>query len=253
MPTPTALPSIQSLYVEAYFDDQRLGKATGFVVDTQGGPVFVTNWHVVTGKNPLTKKHIDEETLGEPNRLKIFHNGTNLDEHVPVFEPLYNDGNPLWLEHPVHRENVDVVALPLTHLDGIKLFPHSITEHQDLYVEVPDRVSVVGFPFGMRTAGAKALWATGHVASEIAEDFEGLPAFLVDCRSREGQSGSPVIAYGNTFADRNSFAIHEAPKTRLMGVYSGRVNAGSDLGKVWKPKALSEIIALMPWPRNAKT
>lgn len=152
-------------------------------------------------------------------------------------------------EHPKHGSLVDVVALPLTQLDGVELVEHSLFENQNISVEVSDKVSVVGYPFGLRAAGAKAVWATGYVASEMSEDYEGLPAFLVDCRSRAGQSGSPVIAYGTAFTDRDSLVVHDRPMTRLMGVYSGRVNAESDLGIVWKIRAVAEILDSMPAKR----
>ena len=41
---PTALPSIQSLLIQPYFNDQKLGDATGFVVIAPSGrPYLITN------------------------------------------------------------------------------------------------------------------------------------------------------------------------------------------------------------------
>jgi hypothetical protein len=90
------------------------------------------------------------------------------------------------------------------------------------------------------------VWATGFVASEPDIDFGNLPVFLIDCRSRQGQSGSAVIAYGDggMFAmEDGSTAVMPGEVIRLLGIYSGRINEQSDLGIVWKVSALQELVA----------
>ncbi|ALN80403.1 hypothetical protein LA76x_2270 [Lysobacter antibioticus] len=37
--------------------------------------------------------------------------------------------------------------------------------------------------------------------------------------------------------------ISNRPATRFLGVYSGRINAQSDLGFVWKASAVAELIS----------
>jgi hypothetical protein len=83
-------------------------------------------------------------------------------------------------------------------------------------------VSVIGFPFGITAGGGLAIWATGFVASEPDLDYGKLPVFLIDCRSREGQSGSPVIAYrgGGMVALQGSSSIFDRPVYRLLGIYT---------------------------------
>src|SRR5206468_3833715 len=94
-----------------------------------------------------------------------------------------------------------------------------------LKVGPAEGVSIVGFPFGITGGGAFAIWTRGFVASEPDVDLEDLPSFLVDARTRPGQSGSPVIAYSSggmtTLADGSS-AMFGGPVTNLLGVYSGR-------------------------------
>ena len=34
----------------------------------------------------------------------------------------------------------------------------------------------------------------------------------------------------------------QSPATRFIGVYGGRINAKSDLGKVWKASAVVELV-----------
>ena len=39
-----------------------------------------------------------------------------------------------------------------------------------------------------------------------------------------------------------SSAIFTGPVERFIGIYSGRINAESDLGIVWKASAINELI-----------
>lgn len=142
---------------------------------------------------------------------------------------------------------MDVVALRLQHTSGVELHPYDLTGAAPaLKIGPADGVSVVGFPFGITGGGAFAIWTRGFVASEPDINFNDLPSFLVDARTRPGQSGSPVIAYssgGGTAMADGSTAFFNGPLTNLLGVYSGRVNEQSDLGLVWKVDAVREILA----------
>jgi hypothetical protein len=137
------------------------------------------------------------------------------------------------------------VALPLTQVEDVHIYPYDLgNPGPDIQVGVADPVSVVGFPFGMAGGGLFAIWATGFQATEPIANFGELPVQLIDCRSRQGQSGSPVISYRNgglvamTNGDSVAFA---GPVWRLIGMYSGRINAESDLRMVWKVQALREL------------
>jgi hypothetical protein len=102
----------------------------------------------------------------------------------------------------------------------------------EMFLAPSDVVSVVGFPFGLRGGGSFAVWATGFIASEPSVDFNGRPIFLIDCRTREGQSGPAVIAYrsAGVVAEKiGTLTVHEEPVTRFLGIYSGSVTADANL------------------------
>lgn len=242
-----AEPSLQSLLIEMKFSGQALATGTGFVVTSGRVPVLVTNRHNVTGRHQQTGQPMSR-TGGVPDELRIMHNkaGT-LGTWVGRIEPLYSGGSPRWKEHPVLGEKMDVVALPLTQTSDIDLHPYDpAAPGKNILVGPSDPLSVVGFPFGLTAGGALAVWATGFCASDPDIDYNNQPMFLIDCRSRPGQSGSPVIAYRSggavAMADGNS-QIFSGPVNRFLGVYSGRINAESDLGMVWKASAVAELIA----------
>lgn len=226
------------------FNGQVLSDATAFVVQTKRGPLLMTNRHNVTGRHNETGELLSSRTGAIPNEVTIFHNAqAGLGYWVPRTEPLYRDEIPLWIEHPILKNKADFVGLPLTMNEGIAFYPYNPAEPgPEILIGPSDMVSVVGFPFGKSTGGNFAIWATGFVASEY--EIESDPTFFIDCRSRQGQSGSPVIAYRSGGAIPHSGGINIYPGSvyRFIGIYSGRINKESDLGIVWKSKVLAELV-----------
>lgn len=243
-----ALPSVQSLLLQMRFGDTVLGTATGFVANAKAGPVLVTNRHVVTGRHQDTGVPLSS-TAGVPDNLAVWHNRLNsLGQWVAKREPLYDTaGAPRWKEHPRLGARADIVCLPLTDLTDVNLYPYDPTNPgANIKVGVSDSLSVIGFPFGMAGGGLFAIWATGSLATEPIADFMDLPTYLIDCRSRQGQSGSPVVAYrsgGAVAMEDGGTNMFAGPVWRFIGVYSGRINPESDLGIVWKASALADLIA----------
>lgn len=208
---------------------------------------MITNRHNVTGRHQETNNPISP-TGGIPNEIVIVHNrAAKLGEWVEKVESL-NDAHdqPRWKEHPVLKAKADFVALPLTQLSDVELYPYNPQQPgADIFIGPADTVSVIGFPFGLTAGGALGIWATGFVASEMAVDFNNQPLFLIDCRSRQGQSGSPVIAFrsgGMVAMSNGNSAAFAGPVSRFLGIYSGRINAESDLGIVWKATAIADLI-----------
>ena len=239
-------PSVQSLILEMFFGGQRLSLGTGFLCDCSSGPVLLTNWHNVSGRNPFTKELLSSKG-GIPDRIKILHNQAGkLGSWVWRTEALYTDQKPNWIEHPELGDKADFIALPLTQIEGIDFHPYDTNGGLDIALMPADTISVVGFPFGLQAGGSFAVWTTGFVASEPSINFNELPIFLIDCRTRPGQSGSAVIFHrnGGTVAMRNGdLNVFQGPVTRFLGIYSGRINEESDLGIVWKASAVTELLA----------
>lgn len=242
-----AKPSVQSLLIEMKFNGQPLSTGTAFVVNTPSkGPHLITNRHNVTGRDQETGLLLSKSG-GIPSDIVVIHNcKAQLGQWVPRHEPLYVNGSSRWIEHPTLGPKADFVALQLTDLSDVELIPHDPTNPgPQIHVGPADTVSVIGFPFGMTAGGAFGIWATGFLASEPEVDFGNLPIQLIDCRSRQGQSGSPVIAYragGSLAMAGGGTSVFGGPVERFIGIYSGRINAESDLGIVWKAKAIAELV-----------
>lgn len=228
------------------FNGQPLSTGTAFVVNSPKGSYLITNRHNVTGRHQETNAPLSP-TGGVPSDIVIVHNRKgNLGQWVPRPETLYTGHVPRWREHPTLGSKADFVALPLSNLNDVELLPYDVANPgPPILVGPADSVSVIGFPFGMTAGGAFGVWATGFLASEPVVDFNDLPIQLIDCRSRQGQSGSPVIAYRSggmvALADGESAAF-DGPVWRFIGIYSGRINLESDLGIVWKASAVQELV-----------
>jgi len=239
-----AKPSVKSLLIQMKFNGTVLSTGTGFLVDSAIGPHLITNRHNVTGRHQQTGRPLSK-TGGIPNEISIAHNVKGkLGQWIWKTEPLYSGNTPRWVEHPIGGSSYDFVALPLMDINGVSVMPYDPgNTGANLMVGPSDVVSVIGFPFGLSTGGALAIWATGFVASEpfLPND----PKFLIDCRARPGQSGSAVISYssgGAAATDDGSTSIFNGPVYRFLGVYSGRINDESDLGIVWKASSLRELV-----------
>lgn len=245
--------TFKSMYIELFYNETKLSSGSAFFGRDQGNVFLFTNRHNVTGRDNNTGDTLSKSS-GIPNILKVTVRKTrkndqqdNVSNVTFVVEiNLYKDVEmlqPTWVEHKNKR--VDVV--------GIIFNQQGIDDDAIIYdldnswrkSQIQDRISVIGFPFG-KSVFTSPIWVTGYIASEPDFDYENLPSFLIDCRARPGQSGSPVIYYikvGQLEYDDGFLASAKKEQSHLLGIYSGRINKDSDLGIVWKVNILKEIIS----------
>jgi len=248
------LPTVKSLYVETYFEDQILGSATGFLLarTRESHCAFLTNRHVVTGRHQDSGACLHKQGAIPDSILIYFHKaGAELRDWQTVRLPLYKaDGAPSWIEHPRLEKSADVVALNVSWGSDVIKFPYYLDAGLDriqMALSPAEPVSVIGFPFGLASFGKLPIWATGFLAQDLTLIDSDRPSFLIDCRSRQGQSGSPVIAFRASGARKHkngrvSATLSPTPVWEFLGIYSGRVNQESDLGVVWHVSALGELL-----------
>ncbi|MFA6423298.1 MAG: serine protease [Patescibacteria group bacterium] len=237
-----------SLYLQLFVNSQHLGQATGFVIENNNKKYLIANWHVVSGRDTITGKPLSK-TGGLPDKINIaHHSSSDFGTWWFINEPLYDGEKQLWLEHPKSTESnrIDVVVLPLTRTEEKLAFvPLNLNlAKSDMVAHPAQTVSIIGYPLGL-SADDKVLipiWKTGHIASdvELNENF-----FLIDATTKSGMSGSPVImrSSGGFQTKNGSWIMAMAGMRELfLGVYSGRIHELSEIGKVWKPKLIEEIL-----------
>lgn len=238
--------SASSLRIEPFFEQTALATATGFTVSNNDHVYLVTNWHVVSGRDPDTGMCLDRNAA-IPDRLFItFHAAGQLGSWVRHEIALINEnGEPLWIEHPLGSQ-VDVVAIPLDPPAEIAIHSLDLSLAQtDMVVAPAMPASVIGFPLGLRAGENWPIWKTGHVASDPDVDFQpGRPAFLIDATTRSGMSGSPVVLRlsGGYMTRSNAFVVGGGTATKFLGVYAGRIHDASEIGRVWRPFVIQEIL-----------
>lgn len=248
------IPSLKSLFIEMYFNDILLSSGTATLIsrDKESRCVLITNRHNVTGRNQETGYCLNKNAA-IPNYMHVYFHKNNVEgehEWKIVKLPLYRDnGEQFWIEHPFLKDKADIVALNLNWGNDIKQIPYYLDldlDRKKLFLTPAETISVIGYPFGLSSYGKFPIWATGFIAQELELITKDNPIFLIDCRTRQGQSGSPVIAYRtNGYRLKNDNVVSTVMSAdtcwEFLGIYSGRINSESDLGKVWHVTAIIEL------------
>ncbi len=242
--------SVATVPIEMFFGSTKLAIGTGFVWDASGEFFLITNWHNVSGRDPFSGQHISK-TTAEPDRLRVWWNQKGkLGSKFAVEHALHDpSGLPLWLVHPQHGNQVDVVALPVQPHANAEMYPINGMPSEDLQIQIGTDVFVLGYPFGIGPAGLP-IWKRASVASEPEIVDPDRPYMLIDTASRPGMSGSPVISrsWGTHQLEGGNLALGgSSVATRFIGVYSGRLATNDpidvQLGLVWPANFIADIIA----------
>jgi Trypsin-like peptidase domain len=208
---------------------------------------LITNWHVVTNKDPNTRDWIKDRKKESPNRIEIVHNSKKLGEYKSVYETLIDkSGKATFVEFPLRRgskEVIDVAAVPLTDTVGISLHPIVYSAQVDsILLQPTDRLFVLGFPKGLKSTPFMPIWKSGLIASEPDVDQEGKPIVWLDIEAFPGMSGSPVYLITDKllYKDGSSRWMLDT-KSFFIGVFSH--DRGSNVGAVWKSKYLKKLFS----------
>lgn len=195
--------SYMTTKVELYFNETYLGSGSGSIVRVGKSHGLVTNWHVLSGKNPLTGKVISA-TGAIPNRVK-FHvsllistDGVKGPGSTIYFRPIVVDipedrDTPLWRESRNGGHINDVVLLPLDgRIEELEEPGNSViaidcsdvvllrTDRKDeqgksflaindfgqYYPVVGRDIFILGYPKGIDTGSVFPIWKRGSIASE---------------------------------------------------------------------------------------
>ena len=236
--------SAVSRYIRMYYGQTLLASGTCFFVMSADGPVLVTNRHNFTGRNNVTGKPIHKECGIPDNAIVTMHDPHEIHYHIDLADQ-EDPEEPAWTEHPTLGDKADIVALPVKEMTNMVGEINSISLEGESYKRyVGSELNVIGYPYG-QIGGPFPIWSKGSIASEPDVDIAGLPVFLIDCRSRPGQSGSPVFTHfraGEIVESEGQFFEAKRPQNYFVGVYSGRLRSDSDLGLVWKKNCVDELV-----------
>lgn len=234
-------------------------QASGFFWRRGEKVYLMTNWHVVTGTNPLDGK--SKGWCPEKLQVEYFPRGVQQGTHfkidnIPIIEiGLYEEFNsPFWLQHPKMFEwGIDIIAIEISEQkvrDRSSLPCVNDFDFPKLRHFAGSEIFVLGHPRPREHSKypvAFPIWKRGSIASELLVPFDMRPAFLIDCRTSGGMSGSPVFSrvFGPAALADGSIKIDNVLTSEFMGVYSGRIHDDEDrasLGLVWHRNLIEEIL-----------
>lgn len=237
--------NMHTFLIEMQVNGRKLARGTCIAVSRNGQSFILTNRHNVTGRDQYTNKCLSR-TGGVPDHLVVCLPTQNLGNYwwchgVPLYDA---SGNQLWIEHPLHGANIDVVALPFDPPPQAKCFFVLLDDIDNFSVTVGDAVHAVGYRGGNPLFSMFPQWIECTIQTQLSFQWNRLPAFLINGATAEGCSGSPVIAHREdatklTRSDGSLIATSWA--SRILGIYSGR-STTEDLGVVWNLECMREII-----------
>ena len=243
--------------LEMLCDGQPLGGGTGFFYKHNAKWYVVTNWHVLSGRHPLTGQP-RHSSAAVPNQCRFYFTSlTDAGVHwgaVTYWLAHPSSGVATWFQHPIEGQAVDIAALPIEeiHKGKARDLQDSGGNAPDMFIDLGAEVFLPGYPLGLSANGLMAIWKRASVASSL-EFGEGINRyFYVDTATREGMSGAPCLAISNWQhyeVDRttNKVSIVERPLSwRLLGIYSGRLNPSdsfeAQIGKVWRENLMFDVL-----------
>lgn len=253
--------SLSTAMIVACCDDIQISASTGFLWEHNDEIYLVTNWHSLTGINPMTGKALSK-TGARPNnihvRLATDKLGQQLGYEVPLYDP---DGRARWWVHPEAGEQVDIAIIVLPDEKkrpeqplAMLAQPLNKLKWAKLERSVGDELFVIGYPRNLHMH-LLPIWKRATFATEptIFKDCPNRRQVWIDCASREGMSGSPVVQVQRAHYLRRD-EEYEGLKSgySFYGIYSGRnidpdedprINdhLAAQIGIVW-PKELIERI-----------
>jgi hypothetical protein len=249
-------------YLEMFAGDNRLATGSSFFWRNDGRTFLVTNWHNLAGRNPLTHE-LMSSSGAVPDRIAfgVYKRVTEPDKqgffemaYTAASTPLNDSAGPLWLQHPEYGESVDVAAIDVSEAAKGYEVSHCNEIESDATASpvVSQDAFVVGFPFGLIASAPAPVWKRGTIALDPSFDADGLPKMLIDTATREGMSGSVVVAryitVGRTYRKRDgieSDPVLYATHDLVAGIYSGRHYPHlekAQLGIVWKRRAIDGVV-----------
>lgn len=238
-------------------------QASRFLWRYVGRVFLITNWHVFTGINMISgellangwcpEKFIMQYfTKPEPDTGLTCQNSTKIE--CPVAEiPLYEDfHSPFWIQHCMSFDwGVDIVALPIDRFLKRDYHVECVNDrnYPRLYQFAGSEIFVLGYPLPKQSSAypiAFPIWKRGSIASEIIVPWNMRPAFLIDCRTSQGMSGSPVFSrvFGPAAFGDGTIKSDSILTSEFMGVYSGRLSDddnNASIGMVWHRNLIDQI------------
>ncbi len=249
--------------------DTALNTATGFFWKHKNQAYLITNWHVLSGRNPFTGKILNQGYT--PSKINCY--GTSLESkngQISIGRTrltiTFGPHMEKTLEKPpmLAGSPVDIAAIMFpnellfgrdesrTGFVGANAASCFINENnQRILTQAGDDCFILGYPLQNYTGGMFPIWKRGSIASDVSFGVDNRPMFLVDAATTSGMSGSPILRRATTITANNQgiSAIQEFHIYEFIGVYAGRLQnkelLATNLGYAWYQILIPDVINLL--------
>jgi len=271
--------SLFPLNISLLKNEIMIGSGTGFLYEYEEDIYLITNYHVLTCREPKKPECLLPGYRDSPDRIHClipqFDEGSH---HIAGELSLEIDDNFTFYEHKDRSKGVDIVAIKIEIDDeqrSIITTQHDICLVEDIAVGVTSSLFIAGYPWGFSAEPSLPIWKKGTIASEPNFFSDGIPKIYIDTFSNPGMSGSPVFASegredfiynpkyekiykkslnGDTESQKiikkldinNVVQTRKFNQFRLMGIYSGRVlfsEKDPQIGVFWPLTLLEELLS----------
>lgn len=146
------------------------------------------------------------------------------------------------------NDTVGSLATDVVAIQDIETATEWIPENLRDTLAAGDDLFILGYPKAITDWSGQPIWKRATVATDPDIRWQQQDKFLVDCASREGMSGAPVVSYrsdGATTVGPTTYRSN-GPATVFHGVYVSRIEADSEfeaqIGTVWRAVVVDEIV-----------
>lgn len=233
--------------------DTVIAHGTGFFWHYAGTDFVITNWHVLSGRNPFTLDVMPGRGI-IPDRIRVYgwkiatEGGKVEFKRTAYTYTLGAFGIEAFSKPPiVDGRVVDIAAFPLpdgfvmartSDLQGGQRFapiePRVNLRVQDkIATEAGDDCILLGYPLSNYSGLRLPIWKRGSIATDTNMAIEGSPAFLIDAATSSAMSGSPVFRRASAAPEVHpeTKVVSQFHAVQFIGVYAGRLQS-QELGSV---------------------
>ncbi|MEP7452797.1 hypothetical protein [Phyllobacterium sp. SB3] len=252
-------------------EDSIVSTASGFFWLHGSRSFLITNWHVLSGRNPFTNDPMSSSGF-VPTKFSYYGFGYGIEDGKVVFTrekhvvTITDVAQELLSNPPVLRGAiVDVYALEVasdvvvrknpkaTGFKGASTTSGFINEHigQRIVTRAGDDCFILGYPLTNYAGLNLPVWKRGSIASDTSIGVDNRPIFLVDAATTSAMSGSPIIrkAIAVTVDNRDIGAVEEFASYDIIGIYAGRLQSkdlsATNIGYGWYQSLIPELIELL--------
>lgn len=248
--------------------DTTIGTATGFFWLKNGRPHLVTNYHVVSGRNPFTGELTSTKGY-MPLKLRFYGVSVQVEGGLVYFQRRgwtlsFDEAFLTLMEKPpeVGGVPVDIWAVPIapgvvfgkdagrTGFAGAETSSCYVNEHvgRPIVTHAGDDCFILGYPLDNYEGLMLPIWKRGSIATDTNLGVGGKPIFLVDAAVTPSMSGSPIVRKVTTFTadNRDIGALQEMTAFEFIGVYAGRLQSAqllaTNLGYGWYRTLIDGVV-----------